>query len=63
MIGKSLSGINIYSFEYKDKSFGKGVFQGVIADEVAHIEGVVTRLANGLDLVEYGKIDVEFKQI
>ena len=33
-VGKSSSGINIYEFEYKDKSFGEGRFRGVIAQEV-----------------------------
>ena len=33
-IGKSKSGLNIYSFEYKNSMFGDGLFQGVMSDEV-----------------------------
>jgi hypothetical protein len=34
LIGKSISGLNIYSFEYIDKSFSKETWQGVMSDEV-----------------------------
>lgn len=60
-IGISPMGINIYSFEYKDPNLGKGVFQGVMSDEVplkAIIKG-----DNGYDKVNYSMLDVEFKQI
>ncbi len=59
LIGKSPSGINIYSFEYKNKKFGKGVYQGVMADEVPQ---AIVKLDN-YDAVDYNKIDVNFKQI
>jgi len=59
-IGKSPSGLNIYSFEFKDSKYGKGVFQGVMSDEVP--KKVVTK-KDGYDMVDYSKIDVEFKQI
>jgi hypothetical protein len=62
--GKSLNGINIYLFEYKDEKYGKGVWQGVMADEVEHIEGAVMKV-RGYQAVDYlaKGIDVEFKQI
>jgi len=61
LIGRSPSGINIYSFEYKNKEkFGKGVYQGVMADEMP--SNVVIKL-NDYDAVDYEKIDVNFKQI
>ena len=59
-IGESPSGLNIYSFEYKDSKYGDGVFQGVMSDEVPQ-KAVGTR--DGYDTVDYSVLDVEFKQI
>jgi hypothetical protein len=59
-IGKSLSGLNIYSFEYKDDKYGKGLFQGVMSYEVP--KQAVT-VVDGYDRVDYSLLDVEFKQI
>jgi|10_taG_2_1085330.scaffolds.fasta_scaffold23761_4 hypothetical protein len=59
-ISKSPSGLNIYSFEFKDSKYGEGIFQGVMSDEVP--SKVVTK-KDGYDMVDYSKIDVEFKQI
>ena len=59
-IGESPSGLNIYSFEFKDSKYGEGLFQGVMSDEIPK-EAVGTR--NGYDTVDYSKLDVEFKQI
>tara|TARA_R100001443_G_scaffold32255_1_gene46362 strand:- start:9480 stop:11153 length:1674 start_codon:yes stop_codon:yes gene_type:complete len=60
-IGKSHSGLNIYSFEYKDSKYGKGLFQGVMSDEIP--QEAVIQMDNGYDAVDYSKLDVEFKQI
>ena len=60
-IGISPSGLNIYSFKYKDDKFGKGVWQGVMADEVPTF--AVSENSNGYSQVDYSLIDVEFKQI
>jgi len=59
-IGKSDSGLNIYSFEYKDKVHGEGLFQGVMSDEVPQ-EAVVEM--DGYKAVDYSMLDVEFKRI
>ena len=59
-IRKSASGLNIYSFEYIDESYGKGTYEGVMSDEIP-AEAVIN--VNGYDRVDYSKIDVEFKQI
>lgn len=59
-IGESPSGLNIYSFKYKDTKYGEGLFQGVMSDEVPQ-EAVGTR--DGHDTVDYSMLDVEFKQI
>jgi hypothetical protein len=61
LISKSNSGLNIYAFEYIDKIFGKGVFQGVMSDEVP--TAVVIKGKDGYDRVDYSKLDVEFKNI
>ena len=60
-IGISPSGLNIYSFKYKDDKFGSGVWQGVMADEVPSF--AVSENSNGYSQVDYSLIDVEFKQI
>ena len=61
LIGMSPSGIRIYSFKYKDASFGKCVFQGVMSDEIT--PDAVIKGDDGFDRVDYSKIDVEFKNI
>ena len=59
-IGKSPSGLNIYSFEFKNSKHGKGLFQGVMSDEIPQ-EAVIN---NGkYDMVDYSMLDVEFKKI
>jgi len=59
-IGESTSGLNIYSFEYKNPINGSGLFQGVMSDEIPQ-EAVIN---NGeYDMVNYNMLDVEFKQI
>ena len=60
LIGKSPSGINIYSFEYIDSKWGKGVYQGVMAQEVPH---ATVHQSDGYLSVDYSKVDVEFKEI
>jgi len=60
LIGKSSSGLNIYSFEYKDSKYGEGLFQGVMSDEIP--QEAVNNI-NGYDTVDYSMLDVEFKQI
>jgi hypothetical protein len=59
-IGESPSGLNIYSFEFKNSKYGEGLFQGVMSDEVP--QEVVSQ-KDGYDAVDYSKLDVEFKQI
>ena len=61
LIGGSPSGLNIYAFEYIDKAFGDGVFQGVVSDEIP--QHAVVKHKDGYDMVDYSKIDVEFKKI
>tara|TARA_R110000851_G_scaffold62844_2_gene143840 strand:- start:1049 stop:2284 length:1236 start_codon:yes stop_codon:yes gene_type:complete len=61
LIGKSSSGLNIYSFEYINKLFGEGIWQGVMSDEIP--QEAVERNKDGYDRVDYSKLDVEFKNI
>ena len=58
--GESPNGLNIYSFEFKDSKYGKGLFQGVMSDEIP--QEAVSNI-NGYDRVNYNILDVEFKQI
>ena len=62
LIGKSKSGLNIYAFEYINKIFGEGVWQGVMSDEVSS-DAVIKNFAGDFDGVDYSKVDVEFKRI
>ena len=62
LIGKSNNGLNIYAFEYINKVFGKGKWQGVMSDEVPS-DAVIKNFTGIFDGVDYSKIDVEFKQI
>jgi hypothetical protein len=61
LIGLSPSGLKIYSFKYKNTSFGKGVFQGVMSNEIPSY--AVIKGNDGFDRVDYSKIDVKFKNI
>ena len=57
LIGKSPSGINIYTFKYKgdDKKY-----QGVMAHQVPHASIVNDE---GYLMVDYNKLDVQFKEV
>ena len=57
LIGKSPSGINIYTFKYKgnDKKY-----QGVMAHQVPHVSSVND---DGYLMVDYNKLDVQFKEV
>ena len=61
LIGNSPSGIGIYTFEYTDKNFGEGKYQGTMSDEVPN--SVIIKHESGYDMVDYSKIDVEFKSV
>ena len=63
-VGDSPSGLKIYNFEYdhEEARLLEGhVYQGVMSDEVPD-EAIVTN-NSGYDMVDYSKIDVEFKCI
>jgi len=57
LIGTSPSNINIYSFNYKGS---KDKYQGVIAQEVPWAS---MKHDNGYLLVDYSKLDVDFKKL
>ena len=61
LIGYSPSGLKIYLFEYIDKMFGDGIYQGVMSDEIP--QSAVIKHKNGYDMVDYSKIDVKFKKV
>jgi hypothetical protein len=60
LVGKSPSGINIYEFDYIDKSFGQGRYRGVMAQEVPQASTVGP---NGKLKVFYNMLDVNFERI
>jgi len=62
-IGESESGINIYQFEYKDKSHGQGKYQGVIAQEIIKKHPEAVRKQGDFLAVDYSLIDVDFKEL
>ena len=57
LVGKSPKGIKIYNFKYKDDN---KTYQGVMAHQVPQAS-----IANefGYLMVDYNKLDVEFKEI
>ena len=57
IVGKSPSGINIYQFKYKGSD---DIYEGVMADEVPY---AAYENEHGYDIVDYNKIDVEFRRI
>ena len=61
IIGKSPSGLNIYTFRFTDKKYGSGLYQGVMSDEIP--QSVVIKDSDGYDRVDYNKIDVDFVQV
>ena len=61
LIDKSPNGFNIYAFEFINKIFGEGRFQGVMSDEIP--QEAVIKHPSGYDEVDYSKLDVEFKRI
>ena len=61
LISYSPSGLKIYAFEYINKAFGEGVWQGVMSDEIPQC--AVIKHPDGYDRVDYFQLDVDFKQI
>lgn len=55
--GKSPSGVNIYSFKYKDQ---EGRYKGVMAQEV--LKAAIFNIPGYL-MVDYSKLDVDFAKI
>ena len=60
LVGKSNSGINVYEFDYKDKSYGEGRYRGIIAQEVPNAS---FKHNDGYLWVDYNKVDVNFERI
>jgi hypothetical protein len=62
LIGKSPLGINIYQFNYIGE---EGLYEGIIAQELigTEYESALSLNEEGKYLVDYNKIDVEFKKI
>ena len=57
LVGKSPTGINIYSFKYKQLD---GTYEGVMAQEVPWAREMTD---TGFYMVDYSKVDVEFRKL
>jgi hypothetical protein len=57
LVGKSPTGINIYSFKYKQSD---GTYEGVMAQEVPWAREMTD---TGFYMVDYSKVDVEFRRL
>ncbi len=63
LIGKSNGGINIYQYTYKGED---GLYEGVMGNELigtAFEHALMINPEDGLLMVDYNKIDVQFKKI
>lgn len=60
LVGKSPKGTNVYEFDYIDKSYAKGRYKGVIAQEVPEASFLHD---SGYLAVNYDKLDVDFERI
>ena len=58
--GESPKGVNIYEFDYKNKSHGEGRYRGVMAQEVPN---AAVKDDDGYLGVDYNKVDVKFERI
>lgn len=63
-VGVSESGIPIYQFEYIDKSYGEGRYEGVMAQDIQDIIPEAVTVGEGnLLAVNYSLIDVDFRRL
>jgi len=62
-VGKSESGIPIYHFDYKDKSLGEFRYEGVMAQDLLELKPEAVSEKDGYLMVDYSKIDINFKRI
>lgn len=62
-VNYSNEGVPIYTFEYKDKSLGDGLYQGVMAQDLLDINPSAVIQGDNYLMVDYDKIDVKFKKI
>lgn len=60
LVGKSPKGVNIYTFDYKNKKYGKGRYKGVMAQEVPNAS---FKNKDGYLWVDYNKLDVDFERV
>jgi hypothetical protein len=63
-VGESESGIPIYKFDYINKVFGEGRYEGVMAQDLQELKPeAVIELDSGTLMVDYSKIDVNFRRV
>jgi hypothetical protein len=62
-VGKSKSGLKIYTFEYINKNYGHGKYKGVMSNDPKLSKDSILKDKYGYDLVDYSGIDVKFEKI
>jgi len=61
-VSNSQSGIPIYHFNYKDEKYGKGRFEGAMAQDLLKLKPDAVIKGDHL-MVDYSKIDVNFRRV
>lgn len=60
-IGKTVYGLTLYRFSYKDRD---GVYEGVMADDVLKVKpSAVTQDADGFFRVRYSDLGMDFRRV
>ena len=65
-VGNSKKGIPIYTFKYRHEGMHGPTYQGTSAQDLLEIgrdDAVGKQEKDGFYYVDYGKLDVEFKQV
>lgn len=58
-----VNGVNVYEFDYIDKSLGDGRYRGVMAQEVEHKYPDAVREFDGFKVVDYSKLPVDMERV
>lgn len=60
----NVDGVNVYDFDYIDKSYGDGRYRGVMAQEIeADYPDAVVEMGNGFKAVDYSQLPVDMERV
>ena len=62
-VGKSENGLTIYHFDYINKKYGEGRFEGVMAQDLIKTHPQAILQVGDKLAVDYNKIDVDFRRV